>query len=65
MHHNENEIQSTPVDNNSQTVFVIVQGVEVVGIDGAQFLMTDNFVRDKFQIKGAAYLSALLDTELP
>jgi thymidine kinase len=34
--HDENAIQSTPVDN-SQTIMLLAQDVDVVGIDEAQF----------------------------
>lgn len=34
--HDENKIQSTPVDN-SQTILLLAQNVDVVGIDEAQF----------------------------
>jgi len=34
--HDENAIQSTPIDN-SQTILLLAQGVDVVGIDEAQF----------------------------
>ncbi|MGE5108747.1 MAG: thymidine kinase [Sphingobacteriales bacterium] len=34
--HDENAIQSTPIDN-SQTILLMAEGVDVVGIDEAQF----------------------------
>src|SRR5215217_8722262 len=34
--HDENAIQSTPIDN-SQTILLMAQGVDVIGIDEAQF----------------------------
>jgi len=61
--HDENKIQSTPVDN-SQTILLLAQGVDVVGIDEAQFF--DNqitHVCEKLALSGIRVIVAGLDMD--
>jgi thymidine kinase len=61
--HDENRIQSTPVDN-SQTILLLAQGVDVVGIDEAQFF-DDQIVAvcEKLALKGIRVIVAGLDMD--
>lgn len=61
--HDENEIQSTPVDN-SQTILLLTQDVDVVGIDEAQFFDDQiTFVCEKLVLKGIRVIVAGLDMD--
>ena len=61
--HDENKIQSTPVDN-SQTILLLAQNVDVVGIDEAQFF-DDNImmVCEQLALKGIRVIVAGLDMD--
>ena len=61
--HDENEIQSTPVDN-SQTILLLSQDVDVVGIDEAQFFDDQiTFVCEQLVLKGIRVIVAGLDMD--
>ena len=61
--HDENKIQSTPV-NNSQTILLLAQDVDVVGIDEAQFF-DDQIIRfaRKLALNGIRVIVAGLDMD--
>lgn len=61
--HDENAIQSTPVDN-SQKILLLAQGVDVVGIDEAQFF-DDGIanVCDELAFRGIRVIVAGLDMD--
>jgi thymidine kinase len=61
--HDENRIISTPVDN-SQTILLMVSGVDVIGIDEAQFF-DDQLpeVCDQLALKGVRVIVAGLDMD--
>jgi thymidine kinase len=61
--HDENKIQSTPVDN-SQTILLLAQDVDVVGIDEAQFF-DDQIasVCEQLALKGTRVIVAGLDMD--
>ena len=61
--HDENRINSTPIDN-SQTILLLAQDVDVVGIDEAQFF--DDQIADvceKLAMKGMRVIVAGLDMD--
>ncbi len=61
--HDRNSIASTPVDN-SQTILLLAQDVDVVGIDEAQFF--DNelcYVAEKLAARGVRVIAAGLDMD--
>jgi thymidine kinase len=61
--HDENKIQSTPV-NNSQTILLLAQGVDVVGIDEAQFFDEQiTGVCEKLALSGIRVIVAGLDMD--
>jgi thymidine kinase len=61
--HDENKIQSTPV-NNSQTILMLAQDVDVVGIDEAQFFDDQiTTVCQKLALKGTRVIVAGLDMD--
>lgn len=61
--HDENKIQSTPVDN-SQTILLLSQGVDVVGIDEAQFFDDQiTGVCETLALKGIRVIVAGLDMD--
>jgi thymidine kinase len=61
--HDENKIQSTPVDN-SQTILLLAQGVDVVGIDEAQFFDDQiTHVCEKLALSGIRVIVAGLDMD--
>ncbi len=61
--HDENKIQSTPVDN-SQTILLMAQDVDVVGIDEAQFFDDQiTFVCEQLVLKGIRVIVAGLDMD--
>jgi thymidine kinase len=61
--HDENKIQSTPVDN-SQTILLLAQGVDVVGIDEAQFFDDQiTTVCEKLALSGIRVIVAGLDMD--
>ncbi|HVF80311.1 MAG TPA: thymidine kinase [Flavisolibacter sp.] len=61
--HDENTILSTPVDN-SQTILLMAQGVDVVGIDEAQFFDPEIAnVCDELAIRGIRVIVAGLDMD--
>jgi len=61
--HDENRIQSTPIDN-SQTILLLAQDVDVVGIDEAQFF-DDQIpaVCEQLALKGMRVIVAGLDMD--
>jgi len=61
--HDENAIQSTPIDN-SQTILLLASGVDVVGIDEAQFF-DDQLpeVCDQLALRGVRVIVAGLDMD--
>jgi thymidine kinase len=61
--HDENKIQSTPVDN-SQTILLLAQNVDVVGIDEAQFF-DDQIIMvcEQLALKGVRVIVAGLDMD--
>ncbi len=61
--HDENQIQSTPIDN-SQTILLLAQEVDVVGIDEAQFF-DDQIpaVCEALALKGMRVIVAGLDMD--
>ena len=61
--HDENAIQSTPVDN-SQKILLMAQEVDVVGIDEAQFFVPEiATVCDELAIRGVRVIVAGLDMD--
>ena len=61
--HDENKIQSTPV-NNSQTILMLAQNVDVVGIDEAQFFDDEIItVCETLALKGIRVIVAGLDMD--
>ncbi len=61
--HDENSIQSTPIDN-SQTILLLASGVDVIGIDEAQFfddLLPE--VCDQLALRGTRVIVAGLDMD--
>jgi len=61
--HDENIIQSTPIDN-SQTILLLASGVDVIGIDEAQFfddLLPE--VCDQLALRGTRVIVAGLDMD--
>lgn len=61
--HDENKIQSTPVDN-SQTILLLSQNVDVVGIDEAQFFDDQiTVVCEKLALSGIRVIVAGLDMD--
>ena len=61
--HNENHIHSTPVEN-SQKILLLAQGVEVVGIDEAQFFDEHiMMVAEKLALNGIRVIVAGLDMD--
>ena len=61
--HDENKIHSTPVDN-SQTILLMAQDVDVVGIDEAQFFDEGVVeVCEKLALKGVRVIVAGLDMD--
>ncbi|TBR18692.1 MAG: thymidine kinase [Chitinophagaceae bacterium] len=61
--HDENEIHSTPVEN-SKKIFSLIQGVEVVGVDEAQFFDDDiASVCDELAFRGVRVIVAGLDMD--
>jgi len=61
--HDENKIQSTPVDN-SQTILLLSQDVDVVGIDEAQFFDDQiTVVCETLALKGVRVIVAGLDMD--
>ncbi|RFM28668.1 thymidine kinase [Deminuibacter soli] len=61
--HDANSIQSTPVDN-SQTILLLAQDVDVVGIDEAQFFDNEILhVCETLAVKGVRVIVAGLDMD--
>jgi thymidine kinase len=61
--HDENYIQSTPIDN-SQTILLMAQGVDVVGLDEAQFFDDEIAnVCDELALRGVRVIIAGLDMD--
>ncbi len=61
--HDENKVHSTPV-NNSQTILMLAQDVDVVGIDEAQFFDDQiTIVCEKLALKGIRVIVAGLDMD--
>src|SRR5664279_2503632 len=61
--HDENKIQSTPV-SNSQTILMLANDVDVVGIDEAQFFDDQiTTVCEKLALKGIRVIVAGLDMD--
>ncbi len=61
--HDSNSIQSTPVDN-SQNILLLTEGVDVVGIDEAQFFDPEiASVCEKLATKGIRVIVAGLDMD--
>ena len=61
--HDENAIQSTPIDN-SQKILLLAQGVDVVGIDEAQFFDDEiSNVCDELAVRGIRVIVAGLDMD--
>ncbi len=61
--HDENRIQSTPIDN-SQTILLLAQDVDVVGIDEAQFFDDQiTVVCESLALKGMRVIVAGLDMD--
>jgi thymidine kinase len=61
--HDENKIQSTPIDN-SQTILLLAQDVDVVGIDEAQFFDDQiTTVCEALALKGMRVIVAGLDMD--
>ena len=61
--HDANSIQSTPIDN-SQTILLMAEGIDVVGIDEAQFF--DDQILDvceKLALRGSIVIVAGLDMD--
>jgi len=61
--HDANAIQSTPIDN-SQTILLMAQGVDVVGIDEAQFFDAEILhVCETLALRGTRVIIAGLDMD--
>lgn len=61
--HDANRIQSTPIDN-SQTILLLAQDVDVVGIDEAQFFDNEILhVCETLAVKGVRVIVAGLDMD--
>jgi thymidine kinase len=61
--HDENAIQSTPIDN-SQKILLLAQGVDVIGIDEAQFFDDElPNVCDELAYRGIRVIVAGLDMD--
>ncbi|MBN9297870.1 MAG: thymidine kinase [Filimonas sp.] len=61
--HDSNSIQSTPIDN-SQTILLLAQDVDVVGIDEAQFFDNEIIhVCETLAVKGVRVIVAGLDMD--
>lgn len=61
--HDENAIQSTPIDN-SQTLLLMAQGADVIGIDEAQFFDDEIAnVCDELALRGVRVIVAGLDMD--
>jgi thymidine kinase len=61
--HNDNAIPSTPI-TNSQNILLLVEGVDVVGIDEAQFLDEElPFVCEELAKRGIRVIVAGLDMD--
>ena len=61
--HDENYIQSTPIDN-SQTILLMAQDVDVVGLDEAQFFDDEIAnVCDELALRGVRVIVAGLDMD--
>lgn len=61
--HDENKVHSTPV-SNSQTILMLAQDVDVVGIDEAQFFDDQiTMVCEKLALKGIRVIVAGLDMD--
>ena len=61
--HDENAIQSTPIDN-SQKILLMAEGVDVVGVDEAQFFDPEiTNVCEQLALKGARVIVAGLDMD--
>lgn len=61
--HDDNRIPSTPIDN-SQTILLLAQGVDVVGIDEAQFFDDQiTQVCETLALKGVRVIVAGLDMD--
>lgn len=61
--HDENKVHSTPV-SNSQTILMLAQDVDVVGIDEAQFFDDQiTIVCEKLALKGIRVIVAGLDMD--
>jgi thymidine kinase len=61
--HDENKVHSTPV-NNSQTILMLAQDVDVVGIDEAQFFDEEiTTVCETLALKGIRVIVAGLDMD--
>ncbi len=61
--HDENAIQSTPIEN-SQTILLMAQDVDVVGLDEAQFFDEEiSMVCDELALRGVRVIVAGLDMD--
>lgn len=61
--HDANSIQSTPIEN-SQTILLLAQGVDVVGIDEAQFFDEEvRHVCETLALRGTRVIVAGLDMD--
>src|SRR5215211_3265923 len=61
--HDENAIQSTPIDN-SQTILLMAQNADVIGLDEAQFFDDEIAnVCDELALRGIRVIVAGLDTD--
>ncbi len=61
--HDENAIMSTPIDN-SQKILLLAQGVDVIGIDEAQFFDPElPDVCDQLAVRGVRVIVAGLDMD--
>lgn len=61
--HDENYIQSTPIDN-SQTILLMAQGADVIGVDEAQFFDDEIAnVCDELALRGVRVIVAGLDMD--
>src|SRR5436305_9287174 len=61
--HDENAIHSTPIDN-SQKILLMAQGVDVIGIDEAQFFDDEiSNVCDQLAMRGVRVIVAGLDMD--
>jgi len=61
--HDANSIQSTPIDN-SQTILLLSEGIDVIGIDEAQFF-DDQIIEvcEKLALRGSRVIVAGLDMD--